>query len=93
MLEDYKKMNMQVSAAFGVEYVDVRTAFLNEIPSYWFFIPYGIVTVDGEHENSHGTDILVDLFTQALDRYLKSNSTTVKEIKYAEESAFRKLKI
>ena len=54
MLNDYRDINKRVAAMYNIPYIDIRSAFQNVIP-YWFWI-YGrwYVTTDGEHFNGKG---------------------------------------
>ena len=69
MLDAYRKINQQVAAEFGVDYIDLRTSLVDAIPFYWTFYKFW-VTKDGEHLNYRGSVILANLFAEALDKYL-----------------------
>ena len=70
MLDDYRTMNKAVAAAFNI---DIRQAFLDAIPSIWL-LHAGYVTVDGEHENERGTQIVADKLAAALLPWLQSQT-------------------
>lgn len=72
MLNDYREINKDVARAENVEYVDVRQAFLDKIPAVWV-INSGLLTKDGEHENERGTQIVADMFSEVLGRWLATN--------------------
>ena len=69
MLDDYRLMNQKVAIKFGVDYMDIRQAFLDAIPYYWPFAK-GYLTVDGEHENNVGSGIVAKHFADAILKYL-----------------------
>jgi lysophospholipase L1-like esterase len=71
MLDDYREMNKKIASSNNIEYMDVRQAFLNEIPE-GNQPNEGIVTVDGEHPNEYGTDVMVKIFTPVLKAWLDS---------------------
>jgi len=65
MLNDYRKMNEEICAAHGVDYVDFRSALLNALP-FWHMLYKGWVTVDGEHECERGAVIISKLIADCL---------------------------
>ena len=71
MLNDYRDMNKAVAKELNVPYIDVREAFLNAIPTYWHFL-HGYVTIDGEHENERGTQMVAKMLADALRPWLRS---------------------
>ena len=77
MLDDYRAINKAMAREFNVSYIDVRQAFVDAIPPYWHFYS-GYVTVDGEHENERGTQIVAELFAANLLPWLQS--VTKKEL-------------
>eukprot|EP01041_Mallomonas_annulata_P001120 gene1120-2179_t len=60
VFDAYKDINIAIANSFDMEYIDMRTAFLNEINADRNPI------VDLEHPNEHGTDIIAKLFVEAL---------------------------
>ena len=50
MLDAYRVLTKAVAANVSVPYIDMRAAFLADIPAWWL-LPSGWVTVDGEHPN------------------------------------------
>ena len=69
MLNDYRAMNRVVCDFFDVPYMDIRQKFLDAIPS-WYLFSYGYLTIDGEHENERGSNIVADSFADALRPWL-----------------------
>ena len=65
MLNDYRKMNQEICAAQGIDYVDFRSALLNALP-FWHMLYKGWVTVDGEHECERGAVIISKLIADCL---------------------------
>ena len=73
MLNDYRDINVNVTSSLNVRYMDIRQAFLDTIPSWWLS-GSGYLTVDGEHENERGTEIVASFFADALIEYVESKS-------------------
>ena len=71
MLDDYRVLTRVVAEANSVPYIDMRAAFLNAIP-FWWLLPSGVVTVDGEHPNDTGTGIEAQLFAATINAWLYS---------------------
>lgn len=69
MLNDYRAMNIEVCAEYNVTYINSRMSFLHSVPKWWFF-PRWWITIDGEHENSRGTGLIVDLFVEQIQNWL-----------------------
>lgn len=73
MLDDYRDMTRSAALSLGVPYIDMRQAFLNALPAWWF--PYCCrVTKDGEHPNDLGTDIEATAFSQVVNIWLTEAS-------------------
>ena len=72
MLNDYREINMQIAANYSVPYIDVRSALQKAIPSWWLW-NMGAVTIDGEHLNSQGVDIVSALFADVIQKWLVDN--------------------
>ena len=56
MLDDYRVLTRAAADAVEVPYIDMRAAFMAEIPPWWL-IYAGWCTIDGEHPNDRGTRI------------------------------------
>jgi hypothetical protein len=75
MLNDYRDINKKICANYNITYIDVRGALLSAIPSWWVW-SMGYVTIDGEHLNSQGVEIVSQLFANVIDDWLvKLNSS------------------
>jgi len=70
MLDDYRVLTRDAAAAVGVPYIDMRAAFLAEIPPWWL-IYAGWCTIDGEHPNDRGTQIEAELFATTINGWLR----------------------
>ena len=70
MLDDYRVLTQNATDAVGVPYIDMRAAFMAEIPDWWF-IYAGWVTIDGEHPNARGTQIEAELFATTVNGWLR----------------------
>ena len=75
MLNDYRRMNQNVALEYNVTYVDIRHAYMKVLPFYHWMYSFGFVTVDGEHANERGAQIVANNFGDALRPWLKSVST------------------
>lgn len=69
LLNHYREINKNVSLENGVIYLDIRKAFLDFIPSAWIF-SMGYCTLDGEHPNERGSQILAEQFGLAINLFL-----------------------
>eukprot|EP01041_Mallomonas_annulata_P004021 gene4021-8007_t len=68
MLEAYKAINMKVANSFNMPYIDLRTAFLNELAAG------RSCTSEGEHPNDHGAEIMAQIFTTILSSIVNVQS-------------------
>lgn len=73
MLDDYRQINIDVTNSLKVYYMDIRQAFLDIIPFWWLFNSK-YLTVDGEHENSRGTEIVASFFADAILNFIESKA-------------------
>ena len=71
MLNDYREINRNISSLYNITYVDIRQAFLERTPKHNLIYKH-YLTVDGEHENEAGTDLVAFLFSQILNDWLLS---------------------
>lgn len=82
MVEEYLAMNKNASFNCGVEYLDSRTPLIAVLPKGWgqtnltgFLVINGLaggfLTIDGEHFNRRGTDIMADLISERLIFWMK----------------------
>ena len=69
LLNHYREINQNVSLENGVIYLDIRKAFLDFIPSAWIF-SMGFCTLDGEHPNERGSQIIAEQFGLAINLFL-----------------------
>jgi len=65
MLDDYREINRDTCETYGVDYIDVRKAFLDKIPFYHVYYKW-YLTQDGEHENERGTQVVAELIANSL---------------------------
>ena len=70
MLDDYRVLTRAAADEVGVPYIDMRQAFLDDIPAWWL-IYAGWVTIDGEHPNDRGTKIEAELFATTINGWLR----------------------
>ena len=70
VVDDYRVLTRAASDAVGVPYIDMRAAFMAEIPDWWL-IYAGWVTIDGEHPNARGTQIEAELFATTVNVWLR----------------------
>jgi lysophospholipase L1-like esterase len=70
MLDDYRLLTRAAADAVDVPYIDMRAAFMAEIPDWWL-IYAGWVTIDGEHPNARGTQIEAELFATTINVWLR----------------------
>lgn len=68
MLNDYRQINIDIAEELGVDYIDMRKAYLQALPAYWFFPAYHL-TLDGEHPNDRGTGIIVKQFAKQISEW------------------------
>ena len=61
----YRDINKEVCKRFNVPYMDIKRAFEQSLPWYWFFFG-GVVTEDGEHQNERGTEITANMSLMIL---------------------------
>ena len=71
MLDDYSIMNQQLALALNVTYIDIRKAYLSQLPSYRLAYS-GCLTIDGEHENDNGLRIISKLVAKTILDYIPS---------------------
>lgn len=65
MLDKYVTINKQIGNDHSVPYIDMRQAFLDEIPVNYYGHK-GCLTSDGEHPNENGVKIMAKKFSEAL---------------------------
>jgi lysophospholipase L1-like esterase len=71
-LDAYRAINRRVAASLKVPYVDARRAFFVQRPADTpSTVDRGLLTVDGEHLNRRGADVVRKLFVRALDSWLR----------------------
>ena len=70
MLEDYNVMVRQVTHSHGLDYLDMRDLFMQNIPCWWGCVS-GYITKDGEHQNEKGTIITAKIFAATLRKWLE----------------------
>ena len=69
MLNAYSAINQDIANSFNITYIDVRSAYLSQLPFYR--LTYGgCLTVDGEHENTNGMQIISKLFARAIFEWM-----------------------
>jgi hypothetical protein len=79
MLDEYRGLNEAVVQEFStmndgglkrVEYLDLRSIFLEAIPRPWWVLDRWYVTIDGEHVNRFGTELIVSHVARRIDSWL-----------------------
>ena len=65
MLNEYSEINRNIALQFDITYIDIRQAYLEQLPSYRLAYA-GCLTVDGEHENDNGLRIISKLVAKAV---------------------------
>lgn len=80
-LLDYYQMTKDVSSKNGIEYIDIRQAFLNKLSGTSLSHPLycGYITFDGEHFNADGVDINAQLYAEYIKRWLILRGNHTKE--------------
>ena len=68
MLESYKAINIQICGEFGLDYIDLRTKFLEAEANN-----NETVTVDGEHLNEIGVSIVTEEFSECITKWQTSS--------------------
>jgi hypothetical protein len=69
LLNAYQEINQRIGKELSIPYMNIRKGFQELIPSYWSFA-LGIVTIDGEHPNYFGTQVIAKYFsTQFMKWY------------------------
>jgi hypothetical protein len=69
MLDEYVEINQKICTAYNIAYIDLRKAFLSEIPWYRM-VDSGCLTVDGEHENRNGMTIVAKAVAKTVIRWI-----------------------
>ena len=69
MLDEYVEINQKICTAYNITYIDLRKAFLSEIPWYRM-VDSGCLTVDGEHENRNGMTIVAKAVAKTVIRWI-----------------------
>lgn len=69
LLNHYREINKNISQENGILYVDIRKALKDSIPSTWIF-SMGFCTMDGEHPNERGSQIIAEQFGLAINLFL-----------------------
>jgi hypothetical protein len=69
MLDEYVEINQKICTAYNITYIDLRKAFISEIPWYRM-VDSGCLTVDGEHENRNGMTIVAKAVAKTVIRWI-----------------------
>jgi hypothetical protein len=69
LLDQYREITMNSSQENGILYEDIRKALKDSIPSAWIF-SMGFCTMDGEHPNERGSQIIAEQFGLAINLFL-----------------------
>lgn len=67
MYDDYVSINRNISSDLDIQYLNTRKAFFDNLPSDWQN-SLGYLTIDGEHHNAKGAQIVQDMFIDALTK-------------------------
>ena len=77
MLDEYVELAKRVADERNVTYINVREAFIKALSKRHDKNSKGFITIDGEHPNERGTQIMVQLFCSALRTYFKHHPKKV----------------
>ena len=69
LLDLYRDINRNVTQENGLLYMDIRRALQEVIPSAWILSRW-FCTLDGEHPNERGTQIIAQQFGMAINLFL-----------------------
>lgn len=69
MLNEYVEINRNASKSLSVDYINMRQAFLQHLPSSWF-LPLYYLTYDGEHPNERGAGIIALEFAYQIAQWI-----------------------
>lgn len=69
-LADYVKINEDLCEEKGVKYINLNKLFTEKIPAIWPFASW-YVTVDGEHPNRYGTQLMAREYALAIKEWLQ----------------------
>jgi hypothetical protein len=72
MYEEYRIINRAMCSVYQMPYIDVRQAFLDNIPATRLAFD-NCLTIDGEHENDRGTSIVAKLFAETIFGFLNKD--------------------
>jgi hypothetical protein len=65
MIKDIRELNLQNAVRYNATYIDMFSA-IKSVSVPWWLLYSSYATVDGEHYNQLGTEILSETFVQAL---------------------------
>lgn len=75
----YREINRNITSFYNITYIETRESFQSQLPENWDQ-PTGYLTLDGEHHNQRGAEIILNLFTRAVSNWL--NGIQVKKLYY-----------
>ena len=70
LLNSYSEMNQRIAYQHNITFLDIRSALQHAIPVTQLSYAW-CVTIDGEHENIAGTEIVAKLFANAIRDWLE----------------------
>jgi lysophospholipase L1-like esterase len=71
MLDRYVRLNQHIAEKLGIQYMNIRQAFLDALPA-GRKVYSGCLTTDGNHENNNGAVIVAKIFAEVLYNWLES---------------------
>ena len=75
LLNSYSEMNREIAYQHNISFLDIRSALKNAIPVTQMSYAW-CVTIDGEHENIAGTEIVAQLFAKTIRGWLQERDST-----------------
>ena len=74
-LNSYSEVNQRIAYDHNITFLDIRSALQQAIPVTQLSYAW-CVTIDGEHENIAGTDIVANLFAKTIRGWLEERDST-----------------
>mmetsp|Transcript_12874 Transcript_12874/g.17554 ORF Transcript_12874/g.17554 Transcript_12874/m.17554 type:complete len:165 (+) Transcript_12874:168-662(+) len=78
-IEYYKAVTQNITLSNGIDYMDLRKAFLSAIPNTWQSCE-GLLTSDGEHPNEKGTQLEASILAEQINKWFKFKDRSISPI-------------
>jgi len=72
ILDDYASINRKAAQDLNITYLETRALFWSHLPKDWNQ-DKGFLTLDGEHHNAAGAQLIVDLFSDLITNWLSDD--------------------